>query len=387
MYNQLRGCVKINAQGKRLYGFINRLHRGGICCFGQYVKNDVFYGEIYRHDLKRVQALASELGIELSFYEHETLSKKLLRYRKRIGLTVGAVLAAGLLIYFSNVIVTIEVKGNSAVSDEVILSALEELGVKEGSLIRGRDFITCENRLMIMVEGISWAGIQQSGNRLVVEVTETEAKPEMVMERVPCNVISDKAAQIISTSVYDGQLMRIVGDYVMPGDMLISGVVEDSKGHVTKHHAMGKIVGIYEETAVFTQEYSAEQYLPTGRTEKENYLKLFNLKIPLFFGKTDFERYTCDEQTKPLVLFGRELPIGCIGKTLTETSLTVNERTDEELHELLTDKVYLYEQNFLSDVKILEREIETEKKESSLTYTVRYTIEGEIGIQREIFIK
>ena len=55
--------------------------------------------------------------------------------------------------------------------------------------------------------------------------------------------------------------------------------------------------------------------------------------------------------------------------------------------EKLSEKVYLYEKNFLGDVDILDRNITEEKKENSLTYTVRYRIEGDICEQSEIFIK
>lgn len=387
MHNQLRGCVKINACGKNIYKFINKIHYGRIACFRQYVRKDIFYAEIYRHDLKKIIEFAEECGVELKHYECETLSKKLIRYRKRIGIAVGLIIAVAASLYFSSIIVTIEVQGNSAVSDSVILAALEELDIKRGSFMSDIDFARCENELRLMIDDISWAAIRHTGNRVVVEVTEIVQKPDMVRERMPCNVISDRAAQITSTSVYDGQLMRIVGDYVMPGDMLISGVIEDSNGHVTKHHAMGKITGIYEDTVVFSEEYRSELYLPTGNTANEKYLRLFNLKIPLFIGKSNFKSSFGEESEKQLSFFGKKLPVGIVRENLTETGLSVKEYSDEELEEIIMEKIYLYEKNFLSGGEILEREITCEKNESSLTYTVKYTIEGEIGEQREIFIK
>lgn len=238
-----------------------------------------------------------------------------------------------------------------------------------------------------MIEDISWAAIRHTGNRLVVEVTEIVEKPDMLQDRMPCNVVADRAAQITSTSVYDGQLMRIVGDYVMPGDMLISGVIEDSTGHVTKHHAMGVITGIYEETVVFSEEYKSSAYVPTGNTESEKYLYLFNLKIPLFIRKNDYSSAWEELYENKLKVFGKSIPVSIVRKKLTETELVEKEYTDEELEEIIMDKIYLYEKNFLADEEILSREITPEKSGNELTYTVTYTLEGEIGQQREIFIK
>ncbi len=387
MHNQIRGCIRINARGKRLYTFINRIHCERIYCFGQYVRKDIFYAEIYRRDLKKVRQLAQECGTELSYSECKTISSKLLKYRKRIGIAVGAVLASVSVWYFSSVVMTIEVNGNSAVSEMVILSALEELGIKQGTRIDDINFKYCENRLRIMVDDISWAGIRRTGNRVVVDITEIVETPDMLRERIPCNVVASRPAQITNTSVYDGQLMRIVGDYVMPGDMLISGIIEDSAGHVTKHHAMGKITGIYEETVTFSEDFRAVEYLPTGSTSDETYLRLFSLKIPLFFGKNDYGSYTSEEYTQPLCIFGRSLPVGIEIEHFTETEPAVRDYTEQELEEKIMEKVYLYEKNFLGEVSILSRETEKTVTDDSVCYTVSYTLEGDIGEQREIFIK
>lgn len=387
MRNQLRGCVKLNASGKNLYKFINKIHSSRIYCFKQYVRNGVFYAEIYRHDLKSVLRYAEEYDVEIKHFEYETISKKFIKHKKRVGLAIGICLAVAASLYFSSIVVTIDIRGNSSVSDSVILAALEELDIKRGSQIDDIDFAYCEKELRLMVDGVSWAAIRHTGNRVVVEVTEIVEKPEMLQERMPCNVVAEKSAQIIYTSVYDGQLMRIVGDYVMAGDLLISGVIEDTKGHVTKHHAMGEIIGIYEETVIFSEAYSSEIYQPTGNTADEKYLMLFNLKIPLFIGKNDFGTLSCESYEEKFKFFGKEIPMSIVREKLTETKLSTREYTDEELEKIIMEKIYLYEKNFLSSEKILEREIVPIKKEDSLTYTVTYTLEGDIGIQKEIFIK
>ncbi len=387
MKNQLRGCVRINAQGKNLYRFINMIHNGRMNCFGQYVKKDIFYCEIYRSDLERIYGFAEECEVELRHFEYRTLSQRLLKYRRRFGILAGIIAGVIACVYFSSVVVTIDVEGNSKVSRDTIIAVLDELDLSYGTHIKDINFTYCENELRIRIEDISWAGIRRTGNRIVVEVTEIVEKPEMTIERVPCNVVSKHKAQIISTSVYDGQLMRIVGDYVMPGDLLISGVIEDSKGHVTKHHAMGRITGIYEETISFTEEFISAVKKPTGNTRSERHLRIFNAELPLFFGSNGYESFLSEEREHTFSIGKKELPLGIVTKNITETEYTESIFSKEELDLRLQEKIFLYEKNFLSEVKILDREIITEQKENSLTYTVKYTIEGEIGIQKEIFIK
>ena len=186
MKDQLRGCIRITAKGKNLYRFINMIHCGRIMCFEQFCRNDTFFAEIYRHDLAKVMPIAEECGIELEHRELPTLSSKLLKYRRRIGLLIGAVFAVFIIAYFSNVVVTIEIQGNNTVCDEDILAVLDELGIRSGAHIRDLDLRYCENELRVRVKGVSWAAIRRTGNRIVVDVTEVVPAPEAPKRNVPC---------------------------------------------------------------------------------------------------------------------------------------------------------------------------------------------------------
>lgn len=388
MKNQLRGCIRINATGKYLYRFINMIHDGHIHCFGQYCRKDVFFGEIYRHDLPKVERMAAECGVELKSVEYRTISSVVLRYKKRIGIILGVLLVLTAALYFSNVVVTIEVQGNTSVSDEEVIAALRELDIKPGTPLRKINFHYCENELRLMVDKISWAGIRHTGNRVVVEITEIVERPKMTLNRIPCNLVSGKDAYITSVTVLDGLLMHKVGDFIPRGTLLVSGVSEDEYGHVLLHHAMGEIIGVYEETVTFSEPYSAAEYIPTGDTSKKRYLKLFSLKVPLFVGRDEYESSDTETSESSLQLFGKDLPLGFIREDIAETELTEKLRTDEELEAKIMQKIYLYEKNFIGgDTKIVERNIVTAKNDAEMTYTVTYKLEGNIAVQKEIFVK
>ncbi|MBQ4534488.1 MAG: sporulation protein YqfD [Ruminococcus sp.] len=387
MKNNIAGRIRINAAGNDLYGFINALHSSSVKCSGQYVKKDIFYADIRRCDLKETEALASLYGITLSCAEYETISRKLRRYKKRLGIIFGVLIVVISSLYFSNVVVTIEINGNSRVSDKAILAALEELDIKKGTPLSSINFHHCENELRVMVQGVSWAAIRHTGNRVVVDVTEIVEKPEIELKRIPCNIISTKDAHITYTTVYDGMLMHKVGDYVPAGTLLVTGVTTDDTGHSTLHHAMGEIRGIYKETLTFTGEYNTEERTSTGKTETKRRLCLFSLEIPMYIRKTDFKDYDSSETESYLKLFGKQLPIGMKKEKLSETNIQPQTFTKEELSQKLMQKIYLYEKNFLHDKKILDRKITESDSDESLTFTVTYQLEGNIGTQREIFVK
>ncbi|MBD5159998.1 MAG: sporulation protein YqfD [Ruminococcus sp.] len=388
MKNQIKGCVRINASGKNLYKFINALHDSDVDCFGQYCRNDVFYAEIYRRDLKEVQEIAENLNIEMTSFEYDTISSTVIRHKKRFGIIAGIIFVTAISLYFSGIIMTIEIQGNSKVSDSTIITALEQLNIKQGTPIKDINFPYCENELRLMIDDVAWAGMHITGNRVVVEVTEIVEKPEMINDRIPCNVVSSQDAYITYTSIYDGQLMHKVGDYVPRGTMLINGVTKDETGHVNLHHAMGKITGTYEETVTFEGNYKIRQYNPTGETFSQKTLKLFSFEIPVSFGKNKFENFTTEENEKYLKVLGKTIPVGIVRNRFTETELSETTYTEEELSAKIMEKIYLYEKNFLDDdIKILERDIKTEKKEESIEYIVTYKLEGDICEQKEILIK
>lgn len=384
---QLAGCYRVSAKGREVYSFINALRRKGVRCFGQYCKEQVFYCQISRRDLTLLQETAKEYHMELNVREIATVSSKIRRFSRRWGIIAGLLAAALVWGYFSSVVVTIDIQGNSAVCEEDILSALDTIGIRRGTPFREIDFPQSENKLRLLVGDIAWAGMHRTGHRLVVEVTEVNPKPDMLHSRIPCNILASHDAEIVRTSALDGMLMRKVGDYVLAGDMLISGVTTDDTGHTVLHHAMGTIIGKYQVEETFTCGYTITEKVPTGRKHTRQLLHILSLDVPVFSGKDPFEDSVCTSSDKPLCVFGNELPLSLETQVYEEYALEERSLTGEQVRQRLMDKVFLYEKNFLGGCEILSREITEEEKENSLEYTVKYTLQGDICKMQEILMK
>ena len=385
---RIRRYVRINARGRELNKFLNTMHIRNIECRGQYCRSGTLYGDFLRRDMEKIRCAADECGIELKTAYYDSVLERLSRYRHRVGLLIGTCLALFTALYFSQVIVTVEIHGNSAVRDDIILAALEELGIKSGAHLSKVDLHSCESRLPFMVEGIAWAGMHRTGSRVVVQIREEAAKPQKVSGRIPCNIISNRDAEITSVLVRCGTLMHIIGDYVPKGTLLISGVTEYESKRVEVLHAMGEIRGVYNDNVSFSAAFRSEEYSPTGRSDTQRTLRLFSLDIPLYFNRNKYIKSLSSCSEKPLILFGKELPVSLRCRVIEETACTERVRTAEELKEKLMERVYLYEKNFLGDdIRIISRRIVSSETEDSLTLSVSYMLEGNIGEQREIFIK
>jgi len=388
MMTRLRSRTRICVKGKKLYKFINAMHSGDVCCSGQYCRKDSFFCEIPSSQLSEAEKLAEEYGLELTYNTNDSILSRLRRYRLRFGIVIGMAVVIAASSYFSGIVATIDIQGNSRVSDREILSALDELGIRRGTHLKDIDFHIAGNELRIMVDDISWAALRHTGNRVVVEVTEKKEKPEMFSSRTPCNIFSAHDAEITYTSVLDGQLMHTVGDFVPAGTLLVSGITGDITGHIVLHHSMGEIRGIYEDTLTFSDSFASQQCAPTGEKRKESRLRLFNIDIPLFIGKNHFDSFDEETSESTLSFFGRDLPISIRRSVKSETEISEVTLTEDELRDKLMEKIFLYEKNFLSgDTVILDRDITETCSDEGMSLTVHYRIEGNIGIQREIMTK
>lgn len=382
-----REICSIRASGGSLYAFINAIRRSTIRCEAQSCRREVFHCRIRERDLTALQELAAQYRITLEIRRRPSLMGRLKRYRLRLGLPLGLLLGILLVFYYSNTVATIEIQGNSTISDSVILAMLEREGVTAGKWMADIDFQRCEQALRMHVPGVAWASLRHTGNRLVVEISEATPQIEMLHERTPCNIVSMYDAQITDVTVYNGHLARLIGDGVSKGELLVSGVFEDAKGHVTYHHAIAEVRGIYTKEAELTEYFTVTETDRTGRSFRRNYLQIFHLRIPLTLGGHGFTDYTEQETYVPFSLFSHELPFGVLQQSFAETAAEITVRTEAETRLALNGALVRYEKNFLSDVEILGRETTFSADENGITCRITYTVEGEIGTVSDIYVK
>ncbi len=382
----VRRIYQAKAKGGKLYSFINSLFKNGIYCRNQSCKGDTYQFQFYAGKRKEVESLAEFYHVTLQLQPYMTLRELLHRYRFRFGIPIGVLLSFGILFYCSNIVMEIDIVGNKNASSAKISAVLEECGVKRGSWIPSISFATCEHKLRAAVEELAWVGIRHTGNRLVVEVMEATPKLEMQETQHPSNIVSAYDGQIVSVSIYRGQLMRLVGDAVQKGELLVSGIVTDETGHLGIRHAMGSIIGQYQQTETFSCEYVQEIRSQTGRESTATYFDLFTFHIPLGKSEDPYQDSVLTTSQQFFSFLGKDLPIGIYRKTYHEYRTKTIFLTEEEAQINLKEQVDRYEENFLQDVTILDKKNTVLKSENGVEWTITYTLQGEIGVQREVFI-
>lgn len=383
----LYGWSHIQASGGQLYSFINDIYTYKINCKSQNCKDDIFQCYIYSKDYKKLRKFADTYNVDLKRKELFTLHYFIYRNRFRFGIPIGFLLSCILLLYCCNIVMIIDIQGNNNISDEKIYSILKLAGIKKGTFIGDIDFSHCENILYTNIEELSLVSIRHTGNRIVVEVAESQEKPEMLLERIPCNIVSAYNAYITEVSVQCGQLMKLVGEPVQKGELLVSGVQFDSTGHITLRHSLAKIIGTYTIEQSFSCPYIQEIRTKTGNEIHQKYLNFLSLKFPLKKDSNNFLDYNLYEKNIPLMIFGKKLPISIEQTVYQEYDTTQIEYNSDEAKLNLKEQKERYEKNFLSDVEIINQKLIEKKTETAIEWTVSYTVSGDIGETKELYLK
>ena len=281
LWGQVFGVVRIAAQGKKGTAFFDALRAKHIRCFGQQIEKDTVQGVIYAKDCKKMRKLAEQYGMVVTETPCKTLQFFLWRHRLRFGIPIGMILASCFLIYCCNVVMLIEVQGNTTISNEKICAVLEECGVKRGSFMGTVPFRRCEHQLRAAIPELCRVAMRHTGNRLVVEVTETPEEVAPLEKRVPCNIVSAYDAEITGVTVRSGQLLCAVKEPVQKGALLVSGVQLDEEGNIRFRHAMADIEGIYQIEETFSCAYEQTIRTSSGREQTKTSLDFFTLELPL----------------------------------------------------------------------------------------------------------
>ena len=369
--------------------YINRLMESNISVCELAAVGSVVRGNISWMDRRRFLKFNAENNCCILEEQKEGIIYLFERYSRRTGFYIGVIIAVMIVFFGSNTVLRFEVYGNESVSDEKIISALEENGIAIGKFIPSVDIRRCEQMTLTDLDELSWIGVRTSGCVVKVEVSEITEAPEMEALYTPCNIISAKDAQIIDIkNVYSGMLVPMLYDGVRKGDLLVSGTVKGQNGSDYYVRATGDIIGRYNETVTFFQPF-ADETTEYDDVISRKELYLFGLRIPLYILRETDVSYEYREELNNINIIGLKLPVGIVYSEYRPYTIKSVEYDTEQAKCLLEKKTENYEANFYSgeDLTVVDRKMRWKVYEDGAELTVTYTIEGNIGQTQEIMAK
>lgn len=197
------------------------------------------------YEKKRILKLLSEYHFTVESTKNGGLPPYLWSFRRRVGLILGILSAAGIITAGSLFLWNVRIVGCRTVSEADVRRLLQGQGVEVGAYIPPIDAKVAAEEILLQDPRIAYLAINIIGTTCEVQVTESKfAAPRK--EQLPSSIIAAYDGLIQRVEVYDGQLMVRHGEAVRAGQVLISGLCDSYEGVARLETASGVVIAKVE---------------------------------------------------------------------------------------------------------------------------------------------
>lgn len=189
----------------------------------------------------RLIAACRERGIAVEVVRRGGLPYYAYRYRRRVGLMVGGILAAFLLWLSSSVIWDIRIEGEGALQFGAMREELATCGLSVGSFIPRLDTDAVESRLLTTSQGVAWVSVNVKGTVAYVQLRPLLSPETVDSQGTTVNLVADCEGVVESVRLMAGDVVVKPGDVVRKGQLLISGVRDIREDGFSLTEARGEV--------------------------------------------------------------------------------------------------------------------------------------------------
>lgn len=380
------GCVKL-----KIDGFDTNLIMDSIskCCrvIELYMENETVYAVVPIVKEREVISICERRGYSVEVIARKGVYPYIIRYHKRVGIVIGIGLCILGILFLSNIALRVRVVGaNSEEAEKKIRELAAQEGIKAGAYIPSMNFLKLEARLFELSDDIAWVSIGHSGSVITINVSMPTIGVESEERRIPCNIVASRDGVIVKADVLVGEFTSLIGSAVKKGDLLVSGIVENSNGMAYYRHSIANIIAEYNQTITIEQGlYDVD--ISDGAVHYMKYLQFFELDIPISRNPDTGESYVSAERIEPVKFFVITLPISVKTVEYTEQISKIKTYTVQEAENVLYERLKGYEEYLLSSQEIVSKNVNVEQIDGIVRLTADYTLRGDICQDSEIFIK
>ena len=217
------------------------------------------------------------------------------RYRARKLFAAGILLCILLLWNCSKYVWKIEVNGTEELSQDMVLTWLEQKETSFGTPKTKIDCADIEAALRSDFDVIAWTSVKLEGTKLTIDIQES--LPEDEVETLPSegawDIVAAEDAVIASIYTRQGTPQAEKGSVVSKGAVLISGRLDimDDNGEVADYRYVvsdGDVTGTVTRTyqSSLAREYQKKEY--TGEEDTSYTLQAGRIRIPLGKEKNNY---------------------------------------------------------------------------------------------------
>ena len=380
----LRGSVQFRADHGAVERLISLCAKNGVPLWNCCRRTDyVFTGYTTVFGYHRMHRLARKAGVRTRVIGRRGAPFLFHRYRRRVGILIGALLCAAFLTVMQQFVLVIEVQGCKNLEPQQMVNALQELGVTRGTWKRSVNPLEVKRQLLLMVRELSWATLNLHGNTATLIIRERTMPPPKIDTGVPANVVASRDGQIKRLEVRDGIAVRREGDTVRAGELIVSGVFEDRWGSTHFVRANAQAIAHIPETVTIEIPLVQQSCRLTGKVVRRSYLEAFGVKLPLFLYTKLEGNYKLESRTQTPSLLGFEMPFEVTSENYIFYEKEEYTLREESALQIAKRKLDAQERKNQYE-KILTRSVNASCENGKLVLKADYLIEENIAKQVEI---
>lgn len=250
-----------------------------------------------------IETVLGAKGIILETIREHGIWRIFRKYKRRVGIPIGAAIFFLLIFLSEQFIWSFEVIGNEKIPDREIIAHLDKLGCAVGTYIPSIDFDTLHSTFLLEDERFSWVSVNLRGTHASVEVRETKPPTTVIDEDTPHNLVASEDGIVEYIEILRGQKIAREDEMVREGELLASGIVQMKHG-LSLVHARGTVTARVKRTVKIEVPFEDTAREPTGREFSEKTLNFFGISIKLFKNTSNLPE-NCDkiEREAPLCFF------------------------------------------------------------------------------------
>ncbi len=378
------GYISFKVTGGFPEKFLNNIVKKEINLWDLKKINGSLYAKILSPEYKFINSEADKSGSKVEIIKKFGWPVFLFKYKKRLGILVGIFTFIFIIHLFSLRVWNINVSGNENISSSEIISVMKDLGVSTGTKKSKINSSIIKQLVMSKINDISWISINIKGSCLNVCIKEKIKSPEIVKEGEACNIVAKSEGQIDHLEVYKGNPSVNEGDAVIKGQILISGISNDSSGGTSLIEADGKVFAKTKRIVTEKVKLSQLNAIDSGKITKKYKIKACDKDFDITPWRKIDETCRIEEYNQKLNIFGIEFPIIfhtdiCYYQECEEKTLSL-EQAKEFLDSIISEK----EKNEFSDMKIISKNVDNYEEGNEYFSRVTYTCIENIAKKQKI---
>lgn len=371
--NFIFGCVEFTAENGFTERFINSCTVNNIPLWDVVKKDGILSAKTTAKGYRRIRLPAKKSSMNVHIKRKYGLPFFINRYSRRTALISGFIIAFLLLVFLTGHVWIIEVSGNEHLTDNEVLEAFEESGLKIGKRINNLKFPQIESAAMQKLGNASWAAVTIRGCTAEIKVRELMKTPEIETHHGTSNIVASKDGQIEIIEVYRGSATVKVGQPVLEGELLISGITESRLQTNLFTDADGYAVA---KTNIKVKSVT-DKKITVCTPEEKKVWSIFFLGAEIFPPKEDGDCYIHRSRLK---INGKEMPFGINYRLYTDYEEEKEITMSKAQAQLMAMTEYaLKSSSETQHAQIINQEVVMTEKDDSIEINGNYFCYENIG--------